>query len=208
MFDRSPDANLNASTPLMAGYTLNVANHPWTILFTGTPHRESSSPIWLVPSVLAGGFMLSLALFAVTLWQYRRLRPVGAEPRRLRHHRTLREAAEHRSLGPDAGLLGDRFEPTAEAAVGLGERGRLRVSDPLNHVPVVAGVTRRRQRRPRREPREPAVGVEDVEQTEQVVLVDATSVHQDQGALRVAGRRPESVDEVVEGHCGVTVSPT
>jgi signal transduction histidine kinase/ActR/RegA family two-component response regulator len=57
--------------PLTTRYTLNVANHPWTLEFTGQQHSDSSSPIWLAPSVFVGGITLALALFAVTLWQYR-----------------------------------------------------------------------------------------------------------------------------------------
>ena len=51
----------------------------------------------------------------------------GAEPERVRHHRALREAAEHRALGRDAVLGEHAVEPAGELRVGgvegLADRG-------------------------------------------------------------------------------------
>ncbi len=60
------------SDALAATHTLDVAGRAWTIKFTGADHFDGSTPIWLAPATLSAGLVLSFALFATTLWQYRR----------------------------------------------------------------------------------------------------------------------------------------
>jgi signal transduction histidine kinase len=62
---RSPHENLATA------YTLDVAGRPWTLAFSGQRHFDGSSPMWAAPLMLAGGLLVSLALFAIVAAQYR-----------------------------------------------------------------------------------------------------------------------------------------
>ena len=50
--------------PLHATTQVEVAGRQWTIVFTAHPYLDGSS-LWLAPSVLFGGILLSLALFGI-----------------------------------------------------------------------------------------------------------------------------------------------
>jgi signal transduction histidine kinase/ActR/RegA family two-component response regulator len=50
--------------PLHATTQVEVAGRQWTIVFTAQPSLEGSA-LWLAPSVLVGGILLSLALFGI-----------------------------------------------------------------------------------------------------------------------------------------------
>jgi len=66
-----PDTPPSPRNPLQAIHTVDVAGRAWTIRFTGARRFDSSTPFWLAPAALAGGLLLSLGLFALTLLQYR-----------------------------------------------------------------------------------------------------------------------------------------
>ena len=56
---------------LESRYTIDVAGRPWTLVFSGQRHFEGSSPMWIAPLTLAGGLMMTVALFAIVVSQYR-----------------------------------------------------------------------------------------------------------------------------------------
>ncbi len=114
-----------------------------------------------------------------------RTRTAAAEPERERHHRALREAAEHDLLRRErqpVEPLGERREAGPEAL-------RVGEADARHDVPVCPA-RRERERRPRRVAGEPALRVEQVEHRVEVVLVRAATVQEDERSLGVSGRGP------------------
>jgi signal transduction histidine kinase len=67
----APDLSQSPHDNLTATYTVAVAGRPWTLAFTGQRHFDGSSPMWAAPLMLAGGLLLSIALFAIVAAQYR-----------------------------------------------------------------------------------------------------------------------------------------
>ena len=65
-------------------------------------------------------------------------RSACSEAERVGHHRSLREASQHRPLGRSSDLGGEVVEPRRRDAKRLGERRRVRVADLLDRVPVRA----------------------------------------------------------------------
>ena len=122
-------------------------------------------------------------------------RPARPESERVRHHRALREAAEHRSLRRDPGLGGQVVEPARCEIERRPERRGVGEADLADDVPVRAA-GRQRERPARRDSDQPPLGVEHVEQRVEVVLARTAAVEEDERPVRLAGRR---ADEVLEG---------
>jgi signal transduction histidine kinase len=77
-------------------YTIDMAGRPWTLVFTGQRHFDGSSPIWLAPLTLAGGLLVSLALFAIVASQYRARESAEEHAAELRSSEELLRASESR----------------------------------------------------------------------------------------------------------------
>ena len=111
------------------------------------------------------------------------VRTPRAKSERPRHHRALREAAEHRAL--DAQLVGfeERVQPAAGELGRWQKRAGIREADPHHLIPVCAS-RRKRQRPAGKHHHQPALGVEHIGQRSQIVLVGAATVKQHQRPIR------------------------
>ena len=136
----------------------------------------------------------------------RRSRPPAAQAQRIRHHAALREPAQHQPVVPETVLRQEAVQPLRCRRVAQIERRRLGRADPTERVPVRAA-GRQRQRPARRRADETALRVQRIEQGKEIVLVRAAPVEQDQRALWLAGRRPQTRSQrhAVDHDCRGTV---
>ena len=77
-------------------YTVDMAGRPWTLVFTGQRTFDGSSSRWLAPLTLAGGLLVSLALFALVASQYRAREGAEEHAAELRSSEELLRASESR----------------------------------------------------------------------------------------------------------------
>jgi signal transduction histidine kinase len=88
LFSHQPEMPPSPHDPLSVQHAVNVGGREWIIHFTGAQHADGATPIWLAPAAFFAGTTLSVALFAITYWQYRAR--VAAE----RHAEQLRRSED------------------------------------------------------------------------------------------------------------------
>ena len=99
-------------------------------------------------------------------------------------------------LSRDSGAPPELVVELRELTVRGLEGRRIRVADPRDDVPVIAGPARQRERRTRRDGVQAPLRVEHVPERQKVPLVRTTAVVQDEQALRRAVRSALSKREL------------